>query len=539
MLDFPRWKLIMIGLATFFGLLLASPNFFDEDTQAVMEQQAFLPHKTVSLGLDLQGGVFLLINVEVDEIEKGKLENLSASVRDELRKLRSEYNVIFQRIRIDAPSKSVLFDVRDDTNIDRVERAMDGLTELTSAGGSGLATYREQEWSRDDLAFRLTLTETGLNLAKRQAVVQTMEVIRRRIDPEGTREITVQGRGDDQIMLEVPGADDPTALRSLVETTARLTFHDVDTSVTNEDFQQGRPRAGFEYLPLQDGGMISIQKRIIVSGEYLTSAKAGFSQENGQPIVNFRFNGTGAKRFGEHTAKNVNRPFAIRLDDIVISAPNIQSPILGGAGYITAGSPEEANELGTLLSAGSLPVSLNVEMQGTVDPSLGAASVQAGTMAAAIGMMAVIAYMVISYGWFGVAANVALIVNLFLILGLLSVFNATLTLPGIAGIVLTIGMAVDANVLVFERIKEEHRAGRGAIQSVDTGYSQAFSTIMDANITTFIAAAILYMLGSGPVQGFAVTLAVGILTSLFSAVMLTRLILAAWLKRSRPAKLPI
>ncbi len=539
MLDFPRWKLVMILLVTFFTVLLAVPNFVSDDARKFMEEQVWLPHKTVSLGLDLQGGVHLLLEADTDDVAATKLKNLAGSVRDTWRDLRKTDRVTFQRIRTDIETNTVHFSIRKEENIERTERALRPLTQPSITGGAFGGGVKEVEMDQDGLNFSLTLTEEGLLVAKRDALQRAMEVVRRRIDPDGTREITVQRQGDTRIVIEVPGADNAAELVRIISRTAKLTFHDVDTNIGQEDIARGRTGAGIELVAMKDGGMIAIKSRVIVSGDCLTNASATYDQNN-QPAVSFRFSPACAAKFGAHTQKNVGRPFAIKLDDLVISAPTIISPILGGSGQITGvGDIGESRELAILLQAGSLPVPLKVMLQSTVGPDLGADSIAAGKMASVIGLIAVVVFMALSYGRFGIAANVALIINLLMILGLLSMLQATLTLPGIAGIVLTIGMAVDANVLVFERIREEQKGGRNPFQAMEAGYRQAISTIMDANITTFIAAAVLYMLGSGPVQGFAVTLALGIMTSMFSAVLLTRLMLATWLKRARPTTLPI
>ena len=533
MLQFSRIKIGFIVFVCLFGLAAAIPNFLSEDQRNALP--GFLPSDTLSLGLDLRGGVHLLLEAKTEDVIAVRLENLAGQVQDLRRSVRA---LNFRNIQVD--DRSVSFEV---TREDMVERAREELLPLTqpTPGVNPLLSggVQEVDLARDGTRFTLTLTDQGIQSQKRDAIQRSMQVIRDRVDPSGTREITLQPQGDDRIILQVPGADDPAALLRLIQTTAKLTFHDVDTSISPEDIARGRLRPSQLLLPLKDGGSVVIKKRVIVAGEDLIKANPSYD-ENGRPAVAFTFNNRGARRFGNHTRENVGRPFAIVLDDIVISAPRIISPILGGQGQITGvGNVEDATELATLLEAGALPVELTVMEQRTVGPDLGADSIEAGKLAAIVGFAAVIIYMLLSYGRFGLAANVALIVNLILIMGALSIFQATLTLPGIAGIVLTIGMAVDANVLIFERIREEQGAGRKPFAAMEQGYSQAFSTILDANITTFIAAAILYLLGSGPVQGFAVTLGIGIVTSMFTAVVLTRLLLATWVRRARPQVLPI
>lgn len=541
MLNFPRWKVIMIALVCLYGILTALPNFMSETNRASLPD--FMPSQTLSLGLDLRGGVNLLFAAQTEEVVDARLENLEDQVREisrtesRRRDIPRAEKVLFADYRKSDTSVSVRLQ-----NPDQAERARQLLLPLTQSTvgatnplGGGI---QEVTLERDEATFTLTLTDQGIAVQQRDAISRAMEVIRRRVDPDGTKEITLQPQGNNRIILEVPGADDPAQIREIVGRTAKLSFHDVVSGLSQDDIARGRIGAGAQVVPFRDGGQIVIKSRAIVSGDDLTDAKPSYS--DGQPVVQFAFNLTGAKRFGSHTANNVGRPFAIKLDDTVISAPNIQQPILGGSGIISGvGSIEEVNQLAVQLKSGALPVELTVLTERLIGPGVGADNIQAGSMAAIVGFIAVIIYMVASYGRFGLAANVALITNLVLITGTLSLFQATLTLPGIAGIVLTIGMAVDANVLVFERIREEQRTGAKPFQAMERGYGQAFSTIMDANITTFIAAAILYFLGTGPVQGFAVTLAVGILTSMFTAVVLTRFILASWLKRARWAALPI
>ncbi len=544
MLTFPRWKVIMIALVCLFGIVTALPNFLSENQRDGLP--GFMPEQTLSLGLDLQGGVHLLFGAETEDVVAARLANLADQIRDLSREEGRRRDVpraeraTFTGVRVDGQSVSATLRIPELT--DRGRELLLPLTQsqvggtLNAALGGGI---QEVTMERDGATFTLTLTEPGIEFQKRDAIARSMQVIRKRVDPAGTKEITLQPQGSDRIILEVPGASDPEEIKRVVGKTAKLSFHDVITGLSASDIQNGRLRPRQKEMPLKDGGTIVINERVIVSGDDLTDAKPSFDQR-GQPVVSFTFNLAGSKRFGTHTANNVGRPFAIVLDGVVISAPNIIGPILGGSGMITgSGDIAEVNELATLLKAGALPVKLTVLAERTVGPDLGADNIEAGSTAAMIGFVLVILYMVASYGRFGLAANLALITNLVLITGVLSLFQATLTLPGIAGIVLTIGMAVDANVLIFERIREEQRAGAKPFQAMERGYGQAFSTIMDANITTFIAAAVLYFLGSGPVQGFAVTLGIGILTSMFTAVVLTRYVLSSWLKRARPTTLPI
>ncbi|MBL4839173.1 MAG: protein translocase subunit SecD [Kordiimonadaceae bacterium] len=534
MLNFPRWKVVMILGVVLWGVLTALPNFLSESQRAALP--GFMPSDTLNLGLDLQGGVHLLWGAQTEDVVTARLNNIADQIRD-IR--RSEKGLNFRKIRIEG--QSVLFEITKEEMLPLAQEKLQPLTLSTTGAANPLLGGGVQEMTLENegKTFTLTLTEQGIAVQKRDAIARAMGVMRKRVDPDGTKEITLQPQGGDRIILEVPGANDPEAIKKLIGKTAKLSFHDVVTGLSQSDIAKGRLRPRQKLLPLSDGGALVINERVIVSGDDLTDAKPS-SDQNGRPAVSFTFNTAGSRRFANHTRKNIGRPFAIVLDGQIISAPTIQAAILGGSGIITgAGNVAETTELATLLKAGALPVKLTVLAERTVGPDLGADSIEAGSLAAIIGFIAVIIYMVLSYGKFGLAANVALITNLILIFGALSLLQATLTLPGIAGIVLTIGMAVDANVLIFERIREEQRAGKKPFQAMEQGYGQAFSTIIDANITTFIAAIVLYMLGTGPVQGFAVTLAIGILTSVFTAVLLARLILSTWLKRTRPTRLPI
>jgi preprotein translocase subunit SecD len=367
-------------------------------------------------------------------------------------------------------------------------------------------------------------------------------MVRRRIDEVGTREPTIQRQGAARILVQVPGEKNPDAIKRLLGQTAKLNFHLVDLDTSVPQALSGNLPAGsmlLEGAEDEGGGQVVVRKRVEVSGENLVNAQPTYQQN--EPVVSFTFDNVGARKFGNVTRDHVNELLAIVLDDRVISSPRINEPILGGNGIISGSfTVESANELAILLRAGALPAPLTVVEERTVGPDLGADSIAAGKWAGVIGLIAVMVFMALYYGpIFGLAADIALAVNLILIAALLSMLQATLTLPGIAGIVLTIGMAVDANVLVFERIREEARVGKSPIAAVDTGYREAMRTIIDANVTTLIAAVLLYAFGSGPVRGFAVTLGCGIITSMFTAIMLTRLLISTWLRRSRPAMLPV
>jgi preprotein translocase subunit SecD len=540
MLYFARWKIVLITVVCVAGILLTLPNFFSEKTMSGLPD--WLPHQQVNLGLDLQGGSHLLLEVEVEAVVKERLESLVDAVRTALRSKSIGYR------GLGVTDNRVTLQVRDAGQLDAAVEEIRGLAVTVAVNPlSGLGGGRDIEVSTaDGNRILVALTEAAVAERQRSAVEQSIEIVRRRIDELGTREPTIQQQGADRILVQVPGLDDPQRLIDILGKTAKLHFRLTDVTISPaEAVRTGRVPPGSELLESAernpDGSPATyyvVRKRAMVSGEMLVDAQPTYEQ--GRPVVSFRFDSVGAKRFGNATQKNVGRPFAIVLDNRVISAPVIREPILGGAGIISGSfSVQEVNDLALLLRAGALPAPLKPIEQRAVGPSLGADSIAAGKIASVIGFLLVMGFMLAVYGVFGVAANVALVINLFLILGALSLIQATLTLPGIAGIVLTIGMAVDANVLVFERVREEVRAGKTPFAAMDAGYQRALGTILDANLTTFIAAIILFAMGSGPVKGFAVTLGIGIITSVFTAVTVTRMLLVFWLRRTRPQKLVV
>ena len=523
MIYFAKWKIVLILGISLLGVIFAAPNFLSSQQAAALP--SWLPHKQISLGLDLQGGSHLLLEVEVDSVLKERLEALVDTMRGTLRKARIRYG----GLGLDGLSAKVT--IKD---LSQAEQARQLLKNLDNTMIVDLD---------DNGGIILQMSEQAIRDRRTAAIEQSIEIVRRRIDETGVREPTIQRQGGDRILVQLPGVDDPERVKRLLGKTAKLTFHLVDERQT--PVLGGRVPPGSVQMPSADEvgtdgrpRMYLLKKRVMVSGDTLIDSQPSF-QDN-QPVVSFRFDTVGGKRFGKVTTENVNKLFAIVLDGKVISAPNIREPILGGSGVISGQfTVQGAQDLSLLLRAGALPAPLTILEERSVGPGLGADSIAAGKIASMVGMVLVIAFMIVTYGRFGIMADVALLVNIILIAAALSLLQATLTLPGIAGIVLTIGMAVDANVLVFERIREEIRAGRTPISSIDAGYSRAIKTIIDANVTTLIAAVLLYQFGSGPVRGFAVTLAIGIVTSLFTAIMLTRLMVATWLKKSRPNSIPI
>ena len=539
MLYFSPLKASLIAILCLAGVIFTIPNFLPETVIKAVPD--WLPHKQVNLGLDLQGGSHLLLEVEVGVVVQERLNALVDSVRPALRGKRIGYRDLGLR------NDAVTVTIRKPEQLDLAVEEIKKLSVPVQGNISGMAGTRDIEVEVvNGNRIQVSLTEEAIQERRRRAIEQSIEIVRRRIDELGTREPTIQRQGEDRILVQVPGLQDPERLKAILGKTAKMVFRLVDLTTSPADILAGgRVPPGSELLESDqrnpDGTPVDlyvVRKRVMVSGDTLVDS-AGTFQDN-MPVVSFRFDSVGAKRFGDATKKNVRKPFAIVLDKRVISAPVIREPILGGTGIISGNfSVQEVQDLSLLLRAGALPAPLKILEERTVGPALGADSVAAGKIACIIAFIAVMVFMVLSYGLFGLAADIALMINLFLIMGALSILQATLTLPGIAGIVLTIGMAVDANVLVFERIREEIRTGKTPFAAMEAGYQRAIGTILDANITTLIAAVILFAMGSGPIKGFAVTLGIGIITSVFTAVVVTRLFLVLWLRRSRPAALPI
>ena len=420
------------------------------------------------------------------------------------------------------------------------KKIIESLNSSPSANIFNSRNSDEFSLDEEDGIFRITLNESSLNEKYRLAVSQSIEIIRRRIDGLGVTEPSIQRQGNNRILLEVPGLDDPQRLKDLLGQTAKLNFRMVDTSISVGEAFRTRVPSRSEIISDGEGFEYLVMKKVLVSGERLVDAQASFDATTNSPVVNFRFDTVGGKYFAKATSGNVGKPFAIILDNEVISAPVIRSPILGGSGQIEGGfSVEEANNLAILLRAGALPAPLEILEEKTIGPGLGEDSIQSGKLATIVGLIGVLIFIILSYGRFGFYANFALILNIIMIIGILSLLQATLTLPGIAGIVLTIGMAVDSNVIIFERIRDEYFNGKSPFAAVESGYSKSLGTILDANITTLIASLVLFFLGTGPVKGFAVTLSIGIVTSVFTAFIITRLIISIWLLKSKPDELTI
>ncbi|SFK67895.1 protein translocase subunit SecD [Shimia haliotis] len=553
MLQIDGWKRVLILLTCVVGLALALPNAFyprvEAHNDAVADLEAglsgngleelaagwpsWMPSGLVNLGLDLRGGAHLLAEVQVSDVYEARIKSMWPEVRDLLREERATIGTI--RLQ-PSPVDELRVKISKPEAIQEAASLVRGLARpvvsLTGAGATDLQV------SVDGDTIVVQLSEAEKLATDERTVQQALEIVRRRIDEVGTREPTIQRQGADRILIQVPGIGSASELKDIIGTTAQLTFNPVVGRGSNPDASAG---IGNEILPSLDeeGVYYTIESAPVVTGEELVDAQPTYDQ-NGRPAVNFRFNPTGARKFGDYTAENIGSPFAIVLDGEVVSAPTIQSHIPGGSGIITGRfTVEETTNLAVLLRAGALPAGLEFLEERTIGPELGQDSIEAGRIACIVAFVAVLVFMFLSYGTFGLFANIALIINVGLIFGLLSLIGATLTLPGIAGIVLTIGMAVDANVLVFERIREELKTSKGPARAIDLGYEKALSAILDANITTFITAVILFAVGSGPVRGFAITLGLGIMTSVFTAIFVTRLIIVMWFERRRPKTIEV
>ena len=528
MIRYATWQIAAAVALVLAAILLIAPSFMSAAAvQAVSAKlPSFVPFRPITLGLDLQGGAHVLMEIDSASLQKTMVEGLRDDVRGKMRD-----GKISIAGGIASQAKGVLVRVTDPA--DRA-KALDLLGSLNTPIGQSLAGALGHTLDISDTGegVQLTFTDAALLDRVRRAVAQSIEVLNKRVNESGTKEPNIQQQGADRVVIEVPGLQDTTELKKLLGQTAKLEFRlAADANDAPGDVED---------LPQKLGGTLSVEKRAMVAGEDLTSASAGFDSQTNEPVVNFRFNFRGAQKFGQATTENVGRPFAIVLDGKVISAPVIRSAIPGGQGQISGRfTVDEANELAVLLSSGALPAKLTIVEERTVGPGLGQDSIDAGKKAAMVGGVLVVVYMLATYGIFGVFADLALGVHILFIFASMVLLGATLTLPGIAGVIFTIGAAVDANVLIYERIREESHAGRTIWSALDAGFRRAFATIIDSNVTMFVAAVILYVFGSGAVRGFAVSLGLGILTSIITAVTMTRMMIALWYARSRPTKLPI
>ncbi|ABA05030.1 SecD/SecF/SecDF export membrane protein [Nitrobacter winogradskyi Nb-255] len=532
MLYFTRWKALTIIVTALAICLCAVPNFFPEAQVKTWPKWA---QRHLVLGLDLQGGSYLLLEVDSNYVKKEKLDQVRDDARKTLRDARIAYTGL--------AAKNGAVEVRISKE-EEFQTALAKLRELSQPLGGllGSSGQRSLEVSSADGVIRMTVPQAAVTDRIRQSVEQSIQIIEKRVNELGTVEPLIQRQGADRILVQVPGLQDPTRLKEILGKTAKMDFRMVDSSIPPDQAAQGRVPGDSEVLMSSQAPKTPyvVRKQVLVSGGDLTDAQPGFDSRTSEPIVTFRFNSNGARKFAQATTENVGQPFAIILDNEVISAPVIREPITGGSGQISGNfTVQEANDLAILLRAGALPAPLTIIEERTVGPGLGQDSIEQGELAAYVGSIMVILFMLLTYRFFGVIANIAVAINVAMIFGVLSLLNATLTLPGIAGIVLTVGIAVDSNVLIYERIREELRAGRTAISAIDAGFKRALATILDSNITTFIAAAVLFYIGTGPVRGFAVTFGIGIITTVFTAFEVTRLIVATWVRWKRPQTVPI
>src|SRR3569623_1292 len=533
MLQFTPIRTAIILIVAVLGIAFAVPNFFSKDTTA--NWPGWVPHNGMTLGLDLQGGSYLLLQVNQDSVVTERLKTLRRDARQILASQNGIGNIIT------TTEKGLTIELTDPTQKAAAQAAIQKLQ--TGSGILGGGTQELEFGETPDGKLPVTLSDAGIKDRMSTLIAQSIEVIRKRIDEVGTTEPIIQRQGTDRVLVQVPGFNDSQHLKELISKTARLEFHLEHPTMTAAQAEaQGVP-AGYEIVkssPDNGGGDELINENVELGGEDLTTAQPGFDQQTGRSVVSFSFNTHGAIVFGDITSKNVGKRFAIVLDNQVITAPTIQQPITGGSGQITGNfTPQSANDLAVLLPAGALPATLDVADERSVGPSLGADSIKAGVLAGVVAGILVVTFMVIAYGLFGFFADISLVLNIVLIIASLSLLGSTLTLPGIAGIVLTIGMSVDANVLIYERIREELKAGKSILAAIDAGFRRAWGTIIDSHLTQLIAAVVLYFLGSGPVQGFAVTLALGILTSLFTSYTVTLYFVGWWYRVRRPKTLKV
>ncbi|MXO74451.1 protein translocase subunit SecD [Altererythrobacter aerius] len=532
MLDFPRWKKIWLWGLILLTSLAALPSVV---SLAGARWPQSLPDPSINLGLDLAGGSHILLEADGRQVATQRLETMEESVRTAMRQ--ADPAIRIGDVSTQGGRLSFMVDSASD-----VDRARELLLPLVN--GNGL----RREWTLsvvDETRFVLVPTKEGIDAALNQAMDSAKDVIDRRINAIGTLEPTIIRQGDTRIVVQAPGQQDPEALKALIGQTAKLEFKLVDQNALPSDVQAGIAPAGSEIFPYVEGAPgtgqnIAVRRLGGIKGDSLVNAQATVNPETNENVVTIQFDQQGAAKFARLTTENVNRPFAIILDNKVLSAPNINEPIRGGTAQISGSfTAESANQLAIALRSGALPVDLKVIEERTVGPDLGADSIRAGMVAMGIGTGLVLLIMLVTYGRFGFYADVALVLNVLMILGIMAMMNTTLTLPGIAGFVLTIGAAVDANVLINERIREERRRGRKVVQSVEMGYKEASRAIFDANITNVIAAVLLFLFGQGPVKGFAVVLVIGVVTSVFTAVTITRMWVAGWLRRARPTDLHV
>jgi protein-export membrane protein SecD len=535
MLHFPRWKSLAILASVLLAVLLALPNALPASWREVLAQYTIA--RPMTLGLDLQGGSNVLMEVDRKNLQDQLIQQLTGDIRSALREAKIGYK------GINRSGDGVTVRISEAADLERAATELKKLTQPVDTGGflSTGVSLNLFDLSQQDQQFSFTFSGPGLDAKVARAIAQSVKIVENRINALGTTESTIQQQGKDRIAIQLPGIQNPDRVKDVIGRTAKLTFQLLCDDQPTDAGQNPPPECAA--LPLKENPSatqwVQTSSRATVDGADLNDAQPNFDQQN-QPVVSFRFNQKGAIRFGKLTAENVGKRFAIVLDNVVVSAPVINEPILGGSGQISGNfTVEETNDLAIVLRSGALPARLTIVEERTVGPSLGSDSIRAGIIASIIGLIGVLVFMVIAYGLFGIFADIALLANLVMLIALMSVFGFTLTLPGIAGIVLTMGMAVDSNVLIYERIREEWRHGRTALNAIETGFRAALATILDANITTLIAAFVLFGIGSGPIRGFAITLSIGIMTTVYTAYTLTLLIVALWVRVKRPKEVPL
>ncbi|WP_260987318.1 protein translocase subunit SecD [Roseomonas gilardii] len=527
MLYFARWKVAAILGVIALGILLCLPNFLPRSALPSWAQ------RQISLGLDLRGGSYLLLEVDLNRVAHDRLEAIADGARTRLRQSNTGYTAI----TTDEPNRRVTVRLRDPAQADAAAAQLRDLANLVTSS-TGATSPDIEVASTPDGTLTVTVTQAGLLARASGAVDQSVEIVRRRVDETGVAEALVARQGQDRVLVQLPGVDDPNRIKELLGRTAKMTFHLLDE---NANPQATVPPPGTMFLTGErDGQRYAVRRQVAVDGANLSDARASQDPQTREWVVSFTFDSVGSRRFADITRANVGRPFAIVLDDKVLTAPVIREPITGGRGQISGSfNAQSASDLAALLRAGALPAPLTVVEERTVGPELGADAIRAGLIALGTGTFLVLLYMGTAYGLFGWFANLALLVNLVLTGAALSLLGATLTLPGIAGIVLTLGTAVDANILINERIREEAHAGRAPASALESGFSKAYGTILDSNVTNLLAMAALYIFGSGPVKGFAVTVALGTFVHLFTATTLVRLMISVWFRSRRPRSLPV
>ncbi len=535
MLDFPRWKIALIVITIAFTSLLAVPSFLPAN---LLSQLPASMQSRVNLGLDLAGGSHILLEADIADVRKERLDVMERQIRESMRGQPGPADDIAIG-DLSRSGNALSFLVRDATQVDTARERLNSLT-------SGVNLTGQRSWTVEVVdTSRIVMTQTSAGLAQfvQEAMVGARDIVERRVNALGTREPTIILQGDDRIVVQVPGLSDPQALKDLLGRTARLEFRMVTdpNSYDPNEAAQGRPPVGSEVVPYSDQpGFEVVSRQVMISGDQLTDAQQSFDPTNNQPVVTIRFNSQGATIFSRVTRENVGKRFAMLVDGKVLSAPSINEPINGGSAQISGNfTVESASNMAIALKSGALPVKLEVVEERSVGAELGQESIERGAVAAAVATLLTLLFMIVVYGRFGIYANIALLFNILMIVGIMALFGSTLTLPGIAGFVLTIGAAVDANVLINERIREELRRGRRVIAAVETGYREASRAIFDANITNVIAATLMFVFGSGPIKGFAVVLTIGIVTSVFTAVVVTRLLVALYLRKARPSSITI